>query len=169
MSVEIADTIRPGSEGAFQIGDRTPAGSLAALPDVHRRLFEDPVTASLATLTAGGHAQLTPVWTNTDGEHVFLNSVAGRAKDRNLRERPDVSLMLVNPQNPYHWLTVYGRVTEVIQEDDPERGHLATENIDDLAEKYLGQRPYPLRNPSGELRVRYRVEPRRVVTFGPVG
>ena len=76
--------------------------------------------------------------------------------------------MLLNPQNPYHWLTVYGRVVEVIEENDPERGHLATENIDDLAAKYLGERPYPLRDPAGEIRVRYAVEPRRVVTFGPV-
>ena len=169
MSVEIADVIPPGREGAFQVGDRTPAADLRSLPDVHMKLFEDPVTASLATLTPAGHAQLTPVWTNTDGTHVFLNSVAGRAKDRNLRERPDVTLMLVNPANPYHWLTLYGRVVEVIQEDEPERGHLATDNIDDLAEKYLGQRPYPLRNPSGEVRVLYKVAPRRVVTFGPVG
>jgi hypothetical protein len=79
-----------------------------------------------------------------------------------------LTLMLLNPKNPYHWLTVYGRVVEVIDENDPERGHLATENIDDLAEKYLGQRPYPLRDPAGEIRVRYSVEPRRVVTFGPV-
>jgi hypothetical protein len=58
----------------------------------------------------------------------------------------------MNPENPYHWLTVYGRVVEVVDEYDPERGHLATESIDDLAEKYLGQRPYPFRD-EGEIRV----------------
>ena len=78
------------------------------------------------------------MWVSTDGDHLFLNSTAGRDKDRNLRARPDVTLMLLNPKNPYHWLTVYGRVVEVIDENDPERGHLATENIDDLAAKYLG-------------------------------
>ena len=168
MTVEIADIITPGHEGAFKVGTRDPRPSLRELPEVHRRLFEDPVTACLATITPSGHAQLTPVWVNTDGDHLFLNSTAGRVKDRNLRARPDVTLMLLNPKNPYHWLTVYGRVVDVIDENDPERGHLATENIDDLAAKYLDQRPYPLRDPAGEVRVRYAVEPRRVVTFGPV-
>ena len=53
-------------------------------------------------------------------------------------------------------------------EDNEELGYLATKNIDDLAESYLGTRPYPLRDPAGEIRVLYKVQPTRIMTFGPV-
>lgn len=168
MPVEIADIITPGKEGAFTVGKRSQASQLTDLPPVHRDLLEKPVTGSLATVSADGRVQLTPVWCNHDGAYINLNSVRGRLKDRNLRERPDMTLMLVNPENPYHWITIYGRVVEIIEEDDEVSGHLATENIDDLAESYLGTRPYPLRDPNGEVRVLYRVEPTQIVTFGPV-
>jgi PPOX class probable F420-dependent enzyme len=168
MSVEIRDVITPGNEGAFTVGSSEQATSLRELPETARKLFEQPVTACLATMSPLGRAQLTPVWCSTDGDVVYLNSCKDRHKDRNLRARPQVTLMLMNPENPYHWLTFYGRVVDVVDEDDRERGHLATESIDDLSEKYLGQRPYPFRD-EGEIRVRYTVEPEKVVTFGPVG
>ena len=169
MSLEIADGITPGQERAFPLGARTPASSLAALPPVHMALLDGPVTAAVSTLNADGSAQLTPNWVHHDGERILLNSVRGRLKDRNLRARPQVSVMLVNPANPYHWITIYGEVERIIEEDDPEQGGRATASIDDLAELYLGQRPYPLRDPNGEVRVLYEVRPTRIVTFGPVG
>jgi hypothetical protein len=76
--------------------------------------------------------------------------------------------MLMNPQNPYHWITVYGTIEQITEEDDPEQGHLATESIDALSQSYLGATPYPLRD-EGEVRVLYKVHPTRIITFGPVG
>lgn len=169
MTLEIADVITPGNNDAFTIGARKPATDLTNLPAVHLALLDQPVTASVATINADGTPQLTPNWVHHDGTYIKLNSVRGRLKDRNLRARPSVVVMLVNPQNPYHWITIYGEVTQIIEEDDPQEGHLATESIDDLAEAYLGQRPYPLRDPNGEVRVLYLVRPTRILTFGPVG
>ena len=58
----------------------------------------------------------------------------------------------------------------MLDEDDEELGHLVTVNADDHSEKYMGVRPYPLRDPSGdEVRVRYRLRPKKVLTFGPLG
>jgi len=170
MSVEIADVITPGNAHAFTVGDRTQASGLAALAPVHLALFNIPTTASVVTINEDGSPQLTPNWVHHDGTSLFLNSVRGRLKDRNMRARPQhVVIMLVNPQNPYHWITIYGEVTELVDESDPERGHLATESIDLLGQRYLGTTPYPLRDPAGEIRVRYTVRPTRIVTFGPVG
>ncbi len=166
MSFEIADVITPGNDKAFTVGDRKNASSIGDLPETYRRLLESGVTAAMATINADNLPQLTPVWVNHDGTHLNLNSVRGRLKDRNLRARPDVSLMLVNPENPYHWITVYGRVEEIIDEDDPAKGKQATDNIDDLAEIYVNQRPYPFRDPKGETRVLYKVRPTRILTFG---
>ena len=166
MSLEIAEVITPGNDRAFSIGDRKNLSGLNELADPHRQLLEKGVTAAMATINADGLPQLTPVWVNHDGTHVNLNSVRGRRKDRNLRARPDVSLMLVNPENPYHWITINGRVEEIIDEDDPTQGRLATQNVDDLSELYLGKRPYPFRGPKGEIRVLYKVRPTQILTFG---
>lgn len=167
MSLEIADVITPGNDGAFTIGTRTQASGIGSLAPSYLALFDIPTTASVVTINADGSPQLTPNWVHHDGTNLFLNSVRGRLKDRNLRARPEqVVVMLVNPQNAYHWITIYGEVTEVIDEDDAERGHLATESIDQLAKIYLGTSPYPLRDPKGEVRVRYTVRPTRIVTFG---
>ena len=168
MGVQVADLIMAGNVGSFTVGRRTEVPSLADLPEIHLQLLRGAVIAALATINPDGRPQLTPVWCNTDGTSIFLNSKKGRLKDRNLQERPEVTLLLVNPENVHHWMEIYGRVVEAVDETDPERGHLATESIDELAETYLGQRPYPFRDPSGEVRVRYRVEPIKVVTSGPV-
>ena len=166
MAIEIADVVMPGQGEAFKIGDRKKVSSLNELPDSYRQLLEKSVTAILATISAKGLPQLTPVWLNHDGTYVNLNSVRGRQKDKNLRARRDVSIIIVNPENPLHWMSIYGKVEDIIDEDDKKRGNLATQNIDDLTEVYLGQRPYPFRDPKGEIRVLYQVRPTRIVTFG---
>ena len=112
---------------------------------------------------------MTPVWLNHDGSRINLNSVRCRLKARELRSRPFASIMLMSLNNPYHFMTIDGVVEEIIDEDDPENGHTVTENIDTLAEKYLGRSPYPLRAPKGEVRVLYKVRPTKILTFGPVG
>lgn len=127
------------------------------------------MTASVATQNQDGTSQLTPNWVNHDGTYLYLNTVRGRLKDRNLRVRPQVTIMLVNPKNPYHWITIHGQVEGIIDEDDRQQGHLATESIDALSQSYLGISPYPLRAPGGEIRVLFKVRPLRIQTFGPVG
>ena len=87
---------------------------------------------------------------------------------RNLRARPAISLMAINPESPYHWLSVEGTVVEIIDEEDAERAAEVTAHIDDLGEAYVNKRPYPNRQP-GEVRVRYKIEPTRIVAFGPLG
>jgi PPOX class probable F420-dependent enzyme len=166
MSVKVQEVITPGNERAFTIGKESQAASLAALDPIYRQLLETGVTAALATTSQDGRPQLTPVWLNHDGVYINLNSVRGRLKDRNLRARPEITLMVVNPKNPYHWMTIWGTVDTIIEEDDPQQGHLATESIDALAQTYLNVSPYPLRDPKGEVRVLYKVRPTRIQTFG---
>ena len=171
MSLEIRDMITPGKENPFTVGDRQTEARLLDLLPVHLALLEDDLkaVASLVTLNANGRPQMTPVWLNHDGSRINLNSVRGRLKDRNLRARPFASIMLMNPNNPYHFITIDGVVEEIIDEDAPENGHTVTENIDALSGKYLGTSPYPLRAPKGEVRVLYKVRPTKILTFGPVG
>lgn len=165
--MEIGKVNPPGQAGSFQVGDRKRATNLTDLPDSHRALLEGPVTASMATLNQSGTIQLTPVWVGADDTHLLLNSVRGRLKDRNLRARPQVSLLFVNPDNPYHWMSIVGHVDEIIDEDDPARGREATDSINSFSKAYLNQDVYPLRDPSGdEVRSLYRVLPEKTVLFG---
>ncbi len=166
MGLQIGSVIKAGNENAFQVGERKKNATLADIPDSHRSLLDGPIVASLATLTPKGGTQISPVRCSHDGTHLNINSARGRVKDENMREWPEVALLLLNPTNPYHWMSINGRVVEVIDEDDRQRGQLATENIDDLAELYVDRRPYPFRDPKGEVRVLYKVEPTRILTFG---
>jgi PPOX class probable F420-dependent enzyme len=167
MSLKIGSVITAGKKNAFQVDERKKNATLADIPESHRPLLDGPIVASLATITPKGRAQLSPVWCDHDGTHINLNSAKGRVKDKNMRERPEVALLLLNPEDPYHWMSINGRIVDVIDEDDPERGHLATQNIDDLADLYVDRRPYPFRDPDGEVRVLYKIEPTRILTFGP--
>ena len=167
MTIRTADVNMPGGAKPFEVGKRAQISSIAQLPEIHRALLEKPVTAALATVNASGLPQLTPIWVGHDGTHVLINTKKGRLKERNLRARGDVSLLCVDPQNAYHWITLQGRVEEIVEETDPVRGHEATKHIDDTSQRYLGVRPYPLRDPAGEVRVLFKVRPTSIMTFGP--
>ena len=108
-------------------------------------LFQKKAFASLATLMPDGSPQVTPVWCDFDGKHVIVNSAQGRRKDRNMRRDPRVSLSLVDPDNPYRYVEIRGRVVEITTDG-------ASDHIDRMAKKYLGLDQYPHKKP-GEVRV----------------
>jgi PPOX class probable F420-dependent enzyme len=131
------------------------------IPDTHQPLLEKPIVASLATLMKSGGMQVQPVWFGYDGRHLLINTEKHRAKYRNLHERRHATLLIVNPDDVYHWIEIRGRVAE-----ETERG--AREQLDGVAKRYLGVDKYPFHQ-DGDVRVLFRISPERVVTFGPEG
>lgn len=121
------------------------------IPDHYLDLFEKRAFAHLATLMPDGQPQVTPVWCDFDGHYVLINSARGRQKDRNMRRDPRVTLCIQDPDNPYRYLEIRGRVVEITEQG-------ADAHIDRLAKKYLGVERYPYRQP-GEVRVLYKIEP----------
>jgi PPOX class probable F420-dependent enzyme len=132
----------------------------AQIPEAFRPLLGDDVKAfaHLGTLLPDGSPQVTPVWFDTAGDAIRVNSAKGRWKDRNMRRDGRVALAIMDPQNPYRYLQIRGRV-ERITEDG------ADAHIDRLAKKYMGADTYPFRQP-GEVRVIYVIRPERVTTMG---
>jgi PPOX class probable F420-dependent enzyme len=124
------------------------------IPEQFRDLFAKKAFAHLATIGADGAPQVTPVWVDFDGTHVRFNTAKGRVKVKNLARNPRVALSILDPDNPYRYVQVRGRVVETT-----ERG--ADAHIDALAKKYLDQDKYPFRRP-GEVRVTYKVLPESV-------
>jgi len=131
---------------------------MPAIPQSHRDLFDKKSFAHLATIGADGAPQVTPVWIDYDGSHIRFNTARGRVKTRNFERNPTVALSVQDPDNPYRYVQVRGRVVEVT-----EKG--ADAHIDALAKKYLGQDKYPHRHP-GEVRVTVKVSPEKIQSMG---
>jgi len=128
------------------------------IPEKFRDLLTKKAFAHLGTIMPDGSPQVTPVWFDFDGTHVRINSAKGRVKDRNMRRNGRVALAIQDPENPYRYLALRGRVEEIAETG-------ADAHIDSLAKKYLGQDRYPNRQP-GEVRVIYRIRPERVSSMG---
>lgn len=130
----------------------------SAIPDKYLDLFDKKVFAGLATVMPDGSPQVTPVWIDYDGENVVFNTATGRQKDKNLQADGRVSLALVDPDNPYRYLEVRGKVVERTTDG-------ADDHINKMAKKYIGQDVYPFRQP-GEVRVIYKIKPERTTSMG---
>jgi PPOX class probable F420-dependent enzyme len=127
-----------------------------AIPETHRDLLTDEkkAFAYLATVMKDSSPQVTPVWFDTDGKYILVNSAVGRLKDKNIRARPQVTLCIADPADPYRYLQIRGKVIEVTLAG-------AEEHIDRLAFKYKGEPKYPYRK-AGERRVTYKILPEKV-------
>jgi PPOX class probable F420-dependent enzyme len=132
---------------------------MATIPASHADLLkEKKAFANLATLNPDGSPQVTPVWIDFDGSHILVNTAKGRVKTKNLEREPRVALSIADPDNPYRYLGIQGRVTEMTESG-------ADPHIDKMAKKYMGKETYPLRTP-GEVRVIVKIAPDKVYTMG---
>ena len=100
-----------------------------SLPDVAKKLLDNPTYAVLSTLNADGMPQSTVIWVKRDGDDVLFSTTRGRRKTRNMERDPRVSICAYDPAQPYSYFTIEGLVTLV---DDPES------LIDEMSHKYAG-------------------------------
>jgi PPOX class probable F420-dependent enzyme len=115
--------------------------------------------AHLTTLGPGGSPQTTPNWVDVDDEgRVLINTAEGRAKPRNVRRDPRVSLSVVDADDPYRALMIRGRVEEITNDG-------AEEHIDAMQQKYHGTEPYPNHDPKHP-RVLLKIRPERISRMG---
>jgi len=124
----------------------------------YRDIFDKKTFCYVATVGKDGTPQVTPVWCECDGTHVVFNTARGRVKDANLARNPKITLAASDPDNPYRYVQVKGRVAEVTEQG-------ADAHIDKMAKKYLGKDTYPGRKP-GEVRMIVKVVPERVQGMG---
>jgi PPOX class probable F420-dependent enzyme len=126
---------------------------MAQIPSEFDDLFAKPILFALATVMSDGQPQVTPVWGDIVNGQPRINTAVGRQKDKNLKERPQATVMLVDPENPQRWIEVRGTVTGTTEGADA--------HIDSLAKKYLGVDSYPYRNPA-ETRITFSITPTKV-------
>jgi PPOX class probable F420-dependent enzyme len=131
---------------------------MAELSEKARTLISQPNYLYVGTVNADGSPQVTPVWTDLADGRIRFNTAIGRAKERNLRRDPRIGLSIAAKDDPWDKVDIRGRVVDFVEGEEADR------HIDDLSEKYVGQRPYPWRNPE-ERRVIVVIEPERVYEF----
>jgi PPOX class probable F420-dependent enzyme len=132
---------------------------MATIPDKFLDLMQQKKAfAHLATVMPDGTPQVTPVWFDYSNGIVRVNTAKGRVKARNMNEGAAVALSIMDPDNPYRYIQVRGRVRRATEQD-------ADAHIDALAKKYLGKDTYPWRRPS-ETRLTVEIEPTSVQAMG---
>jgi PPOX class probable F420-dependent enzyme len=120
-------------------------------------LAENPFVGVLTDLRKDGSPHSTVVWVDVEDGKVSFNTARGRTKPLNLERDPRASLLVVDPNDPYRWVSVSGPA-ELTEEG-------ADAQIDKLAKKYLGQDSYPWRKPD-ETRLKVLIEPEKVDASG---
>ncbi|WP_159901625.1 pyridoxamine 5'-phosphate oxidase family protein [Salinirussus salinus] len=124
------------------------------IPETFHDLFEKPTIAHVVTMLPDGRPHNTPVWVDydADDDRLLVNTERHRRKAKNVAEDPRVAASMVDPDNPYRYLSVTGEVEETTTEG-------AREHIDELAQRYMDQE-YP--NPIQSERVILRIRPDEV-------
>ena len=130
------------------------------IPESHRDLIDGPVLVTVATIMPDGLPQLSVIWCSSDDDFVLINTVRGRQKAKNIARDPRVTILAIDPDDPYRFLEIRGAVESVTEEG-------AVEHIGDLARLYTDHPGYyghfaPAERRHEETRVICRVRPTRV-------
>ena len=114
-------------------------------------ILESKGFAHIATIGPHGEPQSNPVWFDWDGTYVRFSQTKAKQKYRNLQQDARIAVSILDPENPYHYLEIRGKVVRV--EDDPDYSF-----INGVTKKYLNIDTYPYLQP-GEVRIILVVEP----------
>lgn len=131
----------------------TTATTATRLPQQAIELMKAPNFGHLATIMPDGSPQVTPVWVDTDGTFVLINTARGRQKTRNLEKNSRVAIDVLNQGNPYQYVQVRGHVADITRDG-------AEAMIHQLSDKYTGNPRYPLQ--PGEQRVIIKIAPEHI-------
>ena len=139
------------------------------VPADYRDLFEVQSFATFVTLHPSGMPHPTPVWIGYDsgqeptvpweqeGEPAILvNTAEGRQKHTNVTRDPRVAGTILDPEDPYRYLSFQGAVTAITKEG-------AIEHIDALAQRYMDVDTYPNHGDEDGDRIILRIEPTTIL------
>ncbi|HEY2981439.1 MAG TPA: pyridoxamine 5'-phosphate oxidase family protein [Anaerolineales bacterium] len=103
----------------------------------------------LGTSMADCSPQVTPVWFDTEGEYIRINTNEGRLKDRNMKARPKVGMTIQDANDRYRYLGVRGEVVSYTTEG-------GLEHINTLSLKY-DDKPWVAKE--GQSRIIFKIKP----------
>lgn len=124
---------------------------MPTIPAEREEILTKRAFGHVATLGPGGEPQSNPVWIDWDGEHLMFSQTTSRQKVQNLKRDARVAVSMVDPDQPYSYLEIRGRVEKL--DNDPDYAF-----INKMAKKYLDADEYPYLQP-GEERIVVKVRP----------
>ena len=77
-------------------------------------LLERPLYAHLATVRPNGAPQVNPTWVRFDGEYLWLTATTSLKEHRNWLIQPAVALSITDPDRPWRYLEVRGKVELIV-------------------------------------------------------
>jgi PPOX class probable F420-dependent enzyme len=135
----------------------------ATIPDAYLDLLNEAIVVTLTTVSAEGAPYSVAVWCRWDGEHLLITSDAGTRKHRNVLANPQVSVLALDPRNPYRYVSIGGTAAIVTEN--------VVEELDRQTLLYKGEPHYfgsqaPVEEAASFDGVILKIHPARVVTFG---
>jgi PPOX class probable F420-dependent enzyme len=118
---------------------------------------DNPYPAVVTTLRRDGTPHSTVVWIDEQDGDLLFNTREPRAKPRELRSNPNVAALVLDPNDPYHWVSVSGTTSFETEG--------AAEHIDKLSLKYEG-RPYEFFEGEEQKRIIVRIHADKVDSSG---
>ena len=109
---------------------------MSGIPDGYEDLLVRPLFGDLATVRPDGDPAVTPMWFAWDGEVLRFTHTTRRAKLRNIEHNPHVALSIIDPEQPYRYLQVRGKVEGI--DPDPTGAFYV-----ELATRYGSENPTP--------------------------
>ena len=163
--LDVAGGLQPNQ---FSIGGKETITSISQLDDTYRQLMDKPFACTMAVMGRDGRPNLTPMWFDYEGDKVLVNVASHRKKVDWIRNSPEITILIMNPANMYHWMSLKVTVEREISEDDPTDGPRVTAQLNKIWTKYVGDGPdYGLRDPSfEERRVLFECRVDKIATFG---
>ncbi|MEO6501940.1 MAG: PPOX class F420-dependent oxidoreductase [Jatrophihabitantaceae bacterium] len=129
---------------------------MTALPDLAKKLLDNANIVVVATSNTDGSPQTSVMWATYEGDELLLSTIQGRKKETNWLKDPRVSVLILDREDPYHYVEVRGSVS-MSTEGGPEL-------IERLSQAYTGQ-SYTGDEGTDHVRVVVRVRPTHVVSY----
>jgi len=110
------------------------------IPDDLVYLLTSDRVGHVSAIRADGSIASHLMWIDWDGEHVLTSSPVGSVKGQNWRRNPQVAMSVVDADDPWRFVIVRGRVTDI-------RPDIDLAFIDKMSQRYLNvpyrRRDYP--------------------------
>ena len=154
----------PGNDAIVMTGVEKRYGTTRALDSMSLTVARGEM---FGLIGPDGRPSLTPMWFDYEDDKVLVNTASHRPKCAWIRNSPRLTVLLVNPENPYHWMQIKCTVEKEMREWE-EGGDYVTRQLDRIWTKYTGNPPpYGLRDPAiDEKRVLFICRIDRIATFG---
>ena len=130
---------------------------MAAYPESHQDLLDQPGFAVFTAVTPKGQLQSTVVWYLLDDDgKLKITSTGARKKVRNLEADPRVTMLFMDADNPYRTLEVRGTASVALDDDLVLQKKIGVKYDHDAVSH----------DPPGTVRYTITIEPETVNTFG---